>query len=95
MSNSSIWPIDRNLPCASSLSQRRLGRDVNERVIYIPQNSTMSLFSVNEGALHIPQNSTISLFRVIFRRLVGRGGSYLSAEMQSLYSAAAADWVNN
>ena len=38
-------------------------------------------------------NLTIRLFSVIFRALVGGRGSYSSAEVQSVYSTAPADWV--
>ena len=46
----------------------------------------------NEGVLRIPQSSNRK-FNVVFRTLVVMGGrSYPSAEVQSVYSAAAAAW---
>ena len=53
----------------------------------------------NEGVLRIPPklqhcwNLTIRLFSVISRTLVG-GMSYPSAEKQSVYSTAPADWAS-
>ena len=49
------------------------------------------------GTPHSPKlqhywNLTIRLFGVIFRILIG-GRSYLSAEKQSVYSTAPADWA--
>ena len=38
MSNSSIWLIDRTLSGATTLGQSGPGSDVNEGVLYIPQN---------------------------------------------------------
>ena len=53
----------------------------------------------NEGVLHIPQSSSIAGtspdFSVICRTLVGGGGSYPSAEKQSVYSTAPADWATS
>ena len=50
------------------------------------------------GTLHSPKlhrcwNLTIRLFSVIYRILVRGGVSYPSAEMQSVYSTAPADWA--
>ena len=38
-------------------------------------------------------NLTIRLFSINIRILVGEGGSYPSAEVQSVYSTAPADWA--
>ena len=46
----------------------------------------------NEVVLQNQWNLTIRLFSVISRTLMG-GGSYLFAEVQSMYSTAAADWA--
>ena len=52
-----------------------------------------------KGTPHSPKlqhhrNFTIRLFCVVSRTLIG-GGYYPSAEMQSAYSMAPADWANN
>ena len=53
--------------------------------------------NINEGVLRIPQRSslTIRLFSIIFRTHVcsGGGGSYPSAEMQSVCSTFPANWA--
>ena len=73
---SSIWPIDRTLSGATTLGQSGSESDGNKEVLCIPQSSSIT------GAS--------SSFSVIFRTLVsGWGvGLYLSAEMQTVYSAA-------
>ena len=77
MSNSSIWPIDRTLSGATIQGHSVPRSDENEEVLCIPQNSSIT------GAS--PSNSFVSYS---FER-----GSYLSVEMQSVYSAAPADWA--
>ena len=52
----------------------------------------------NEGVLRIPQSSSItgtlpSEFLVLYPGHSLRGGSYLSAEVQSVYSTAPTDWA--
>ena len=42
LSNSSIWPIDRNLSGASTLGQNRPGSDGNEGIPHIPQSSSIT-----------------------------------------------------
>ena len=42
MSNSSIWPIDRILSGATTLSQGRPGSDGSEEVFRIPQSSSIT-----------------------------------------------------
>ena len=42
MSNSSIWPIDRTLSSATTLSQSRLGSNGNEEVFHILQSSSIT-----------------------------------------------------
>ena len=73
----SIWSIYRTLSSATTPGQSGPGRNGNEG-----------------GTPHSPKlkdywNLTIRLFSVIIRTLVG--GSYLSAEVQLVYSTAPAD----
>ena len=42
MSNSSIWPIDRTPSCVTTLGQSEPGSDGNERVLHIPQSSSIT-----------------------------------------------------
>ena len=42
MSNSSIWPIDKTLSDATTLGQSGPGSNGNERVLCIPQNSSIT-----------------------------------------------------
>ena len=42
MSNSSIWPIDRTLSGATAPGQSRPRIDDNERVLHIPQGSSIT-----------------------------------------------------
>ena len=42
MSNSSIWPIDKTLSGATTLGQSRPGSNGNERVLRIPQSSSIT-----------------------------------------------------
>ena len=76
-----IWPIDRTLSGATIPGQSGPGSDDNEGVLHISPK------------LHYYRNLTIRLLSVISRTLVVRG-SYLSAEKQSVYSTASADWAN-
>ena len=41
MSNSSIWPIDRNLSRATTQDQSGPGSDGNEGVLHVPQSSSI------------------------------------------------------
>ena len=79
MSNSSIWPIDRTLSGATTPGQSRPGSDSNEGVLHIPQ-----IFSITEASLSdcLVSYQGHSLLE-----------SYLSAEMQSVYFTAPANWV--
>ena len=45
MWNSSIWPIDRNIPGDITLGQSEPGNDGNEGVLRIPQSSNINLAS--------------------------------------------------
>ena len=81
MSNSSIWPIDRTLSCATTPGQSKPGSDGNEGVLRIPKSSSI-----------IGASPSISL--VLYPPLVGGGGSYSSAVMLSVYFAVPTDLVN-
>ena len=83
MANSSIWPIDRTLSGVTTPGQSGPGSDGNEGVLCNPKK-LKDYWSI-----------TIRLFSIITRTLIGEngGGSYLSAEMQSVYSTASADWA--
>ena len=54
MSNSSIWPIDRTLSDATTLSQSRSGSDGNEGVLCIPQSSSITRASPSDCLLSYP-----------------------------------------
>ena len=74
MSNSFIWPIDRTLSVVATLGQSGSGSDSNEEVLRIPQSSSIT------GA-----SSSNCLVWYLGHSL---WGTYSSAEMQSVYSAA-------
>ena len=74
MQFSSIWPIDRTLSGATTLSQSGPGSDGNERVLHIPQSSSITGISPSDCLMSYPGHSG--------------AGAYPSAEMQSVYSTA-------
>ena len=76
---SSIWPIDRTLSGATTLGQSGPGSDGNEEVLCISQCSSITGSSPSDCQLSYPGH----LFE----------GSYPSAEMQFVYSAAPDDWA--
>ena len=80
MSNSSIWPLDRTLSGATTPSQSVPRSNSNEKVLHIPQSSR---------AEALPSDCLISYPGL----LLGVCGPYLSAEMQSEYSTATANWA--
>ena len=80
MSNRSIWPIDRTLSSAATSGQDRHESDSNEGVLSISQSSSIT------GAS--PSDSLVSY------KVHSLGESYPLSEMQSVYSAAQADWAN-
>ena len=53
MSNSSIWPIDRTLSYAISPGQGKPGSDGNERVLGIPQSSSITGASMSDCHIRI------------------------------------------
>ena len=80
----SIWPIDSTLSGATPPGQSRPGSDGNEGVFRIPQSSSFTGTSLSDCLVLYPGHS-----------LVGGGWSYLSAEMQPIYSTAPTDdWAN-
>ena len=78
MSNSSIWPIDRTLSDATSPSQSGPGSNGNEEVLHIPQISKAGAL-LSDGLMSYPGHS---------------GESYLSADMQLVYSTVPAEWAS-
>ena len=75
------WFIYRNLTSTMTPGQSRTGNNSIEGVLHIPPKL-------------LGCSLIIRWFRVISRTLVGLGeGSYPSAEVQSVYSTAPADWA--
>ena len=74
---SSIQPIDRALSGATTPGQSGPGSNGNEGVLHIPQSSSTAGTSPSDCLVSYPGHSL--------------GGSYPSAEMQSVYSTAPAD----
>ena len=79
MSNSCIWPRDRTLSGATTLSQSGAGSNGNKEVLHIPQSS-------KAGA-------SLSDYLVSYPGLLLVVWSSPSAEMQSVYSTSPADWA--
>ena len=77
MQFSSIWPIDRTLSGATTPGQSRPGSNDNEGVFHIPQSSSITGASPSDCLVSCPGHLL--------------GESYLTAEMQSMYSSAPAD----
>ena len=73
----SIWPTDRTLSGATTSGQSELWSDTNEGILYIPQSSSIT------GTL--PSDCFVSYTGHSMEE------SYLSAVMQSVYSAALAN----
>ena len=64
---------------ATTPGQSGPGSDGNEGVLHIPQSSSIAGTSPSDGLVPYPGHSL--------------GGSYHSAEKQSVYSTAPADWA--
>ena len=79
MSNSSIWPIQRNLLGAATLGQSDIETNGDVGVLHIPQ-----IFNPEAS----PSDDLM-----LFRTLVEWGESYPYAEMHSVYSTARAKWT--
>ena len=77
----SIWPIDTTLSGATTPDQSRPGSDGKERVLRIPQSSSISRISSSGYLVSYPGHS--------FREKE----SYPSAEMQLVYSTTPAGWA--
>ena len=77
---SSIWPIDRTLSGATTLGQSGSGTDGIEEVPHIPQSSSITGTSPSDCLVSYLGDS------------LGMG-SNPSAEVQSVYSTAPADWA--
>ena len=80
MSNSSIWLRDRTQSNATTQGQSGSGSDGNEGVLQIPQSSSITEASPSDFLVSYQGHSL--------------GESYLSAEIQSVYSAVPADWAH-
>ena len=78
----SIWPLDRTLPAATTPSQGGPGSNGNEGVLRIHQSSSITRTSPSDCLVLYPGH------------WLG-GGSFPSAEMQSVYSTAPANWAIN
>ena len=76
---SSIWPIDRTLSGATTLSQSGTGSDGNKGILLIPQSSSITDASPSDCLVLYPEHSMRE--------------SYPFAEMQSVYSRSLADWA--
>ena len=79
MQFSSIWPIDGTLSGATTPGQSGAGSDGTEEVLCISQSSCITGASPSDCLVSNPGYSL--------------GVSYPSAEMQSIYSTAPADWA--
>ena len=80
MSNNTIWIIDKTLSSASILGQSRLGSDGNDGLLCISQSSSVT-GTLSSDCLMLYQEHSL-------------GESYFSTKMQSVYSAAPAEWVS-
>ena len=76
---SSNWPIDRTLSCANTLGQSGPGSDANKGVLHIPQSFSITGTTLSDCLVSYPRHSL--------------GESYPSAEKQSVYSTAPANWA--
>ena len=79
--NSSIWYIDRTLLGAATPGQSGPGGDGNERVLRITQSSSITGAWTPDWLMLYPGH----LFKL--------GEFYPSAEIQSVYFTAPADWA--
>ena len=76
---SSIQPIDRILSGTTTLSQSGHGSDGNKGILGIPQSSSITRASPSDCLVTYPGHMLEE--------------SYPSAEMQSVYSVAPANWA--
>ena len=82
MQFSSIKPIDWAFSGAIQ-GQSGPGSNGNERVLHIPQSPSITRTSQSDCLVSYPGHS------------FGMGGSFSSAEVQSVYSTAPADWATD
>ena len=82
MQFTSIRPIDRAISGTTTLGPSGPGSDSNEGMLHIPQSSSITGTSSSDCLVSYPGHSFGS-----------GGGSYPSAEVQSVYSTAPADWA--
>ena len=75
----SLWPIDRTLSGATTPHQSGPGSNGNEGVFCIPQSSSITRASLSDCLVSYTGHSMVEF--------------YPSAEMQSVYSTAPADWA--
>ena len=80
---SSIWSIDKILSGVTTPGRSGPGSDVNERVLFIPQSSSITGTSPSDCLVSYPRHSLCEYV-----------GSYPNAEKQSVYSTAQADCEN-
>ena len=78
MSNSSIWPIDRKISCATTPGQRRPVSDGNKGALHIHQSFCIIWDSQSDCLMPYHRHSL-------------ECGSYPSAGMHAAYSTAPAD----
>ena len=79
MANTPIWPIDRILSGATTPGNSGPGSNGNERVLRIPQSSSITGASQSDCLMSYPGHTL--------------GEFYPYAEMQSVYSVAPAEWA--
>ena len=79
MQFSSIWPIDRTLSGATTQGQSGPGSNGSEGLLSIPQSASITGTSPS-GCLVLYPGHLLE-------------ESYLSAEIQSVYSTAPVDWA--
>ena len=82
MSNNSIWLIKRTITGATAPGQSGAKNDGNEVVFIILQSSSITGVSPSDGLTSYTQDTR------------SERASYLSVEMQSVYSTAPTDWVS-
>ena len=81
MQFSAIQPIDRTLSGATTLGQSGPGSNGSEEMLRIPQSPSITRTSPSDCLVSYLGHSL--------------GRSYSSAEVQSVYSTAPADWALN
>ena len=75
-----FYPLDRTLSDANTLGQSRPGSDSSKGLLHVPQSSSITKDSPSDCL--VPKSGHLL------------GESYSSAEIQSVCSAAPADWAS-